>query len=69
MDNRDESKDQRRHETGSDDDATPTGQGSTGAEGSMGGESWQDRTRDPGQEDTETSESATRGSQDETSRS
>lgn len=62
MDNRDQDKGQRGHETGSEDDTTPTGQGSTG-EGSMGGESWQDRSRDAGQEDTDTADPATSGSE------
>ena len=46
-----------------------TGQGSTGDQGMVGQESWQDRTRQGDQEDTETPDTAQQGSREQTSRS
>ena len=46
-----------------------TGKGSTGDTGMVGRESWQDRTRQGDQEDTETPNTAEQGSREETSRS
>jgi hypothetical protein len=46
-----------------------TGKGSTGDEGMVGHESWQDRTRRGDQEDTETPTTADQGSREQTSRS
>jgi len=46
-----------------------TGKGSTGDSGAVGGESWQDRSRQGDQEDTETSNTAEQGSREQTSRS
>ena len=46
-----------------------TGKGSTGDSGIVGGESWQDRSRQGDQEDTETSSTAEQGMREQTSRS
>jgi hypothetical protein len=45
------------------------GQGSTGDSAVVGGPSWQDRSRAGDQQDTETSGTADRGRQEQTSRS
>ena len=46
-----------------------TGKGSTGDSGVVGGESWQDRSRQGNQEDTETAGTAEQGTREQTSRS
>jgi hypothetical protein len=46
-----------------------TGKGSMGDSGAVGGESWQDRSRQGDQEETETSSTAEQGAREQTSRS
>jgi hypothetical protein len=45
------------------------GQGSTTGQGTMGGQSWQDPNRDTSRDDTESTDTAIRGAQDQTRRS
>jgi hypothetical protein len=45
------------------------GEGSTTGQGTMGGQSWQDPNRDTSRDDTESTDTAIRGAQDQTRRS